>query len=321
MKKIRPSIEKALFLFIGPAVLALFTGTAVAGNLTADKVSVVWQLELAGDTTWASTNDAVLHFRLNDNTNSTTVVDASGQGSHGVLINAGNTEDISSSAGIVDRCFNFDGVNDEIQISDTTSSPLDITDAITIALWIMCDNFDNAGLGALISKYWDGTSSLYGYALAVRGGGELRLNLGTSTGSQRYADTTLADMSTGVWYHVAATWDKSVGSFSYYKNGSLFETLGSGFSEPIGQNNEPLHIGSNHTGTLLYDGKLDDVRIFNVALGPAEIAALYNEGVGVESSDVNVPAARVTTIMHTDAGLTTPPLGDVPMGVYTNGVQ
>ena len=47
----------------------------------------------------------------------------------------------------------------------------------------------------------------------------------------------------------------------------------------IGTNDEPVYIGENsEISGRVWNGLIDDVRVYNCALGRAEIRALYNEG-------------------------------------------
>src|SRR5262249_1327141 len=88
------------------------------------------------------------------------------------------------------------------------------------------------------------------------------------------ASTTV--IQTGVWYHVAGTWDSAVGLKLYVNgtaestNAALVTRLASG---------QPLQIGNQPVfGPRLFNGLIDEVQIFNRALSAAEVQGIFNAG-------------------------------------------
>jgi hypothetical protein len=85
-----------------------------------------------------------------------------------------------------------------------------------------------------------------------------------------------------VWYHIAATYDGSnnqSGLFAY-ENGQLVAQSQTG-SPPVGAfTNRPWRIGNERTAVPAngFIGFIDDVRVYNRALSPAEIGAIYVSG-------------------------------------------
>ncbi|NMH29413.1 LamG domain-containing protein [Flavobacterium silvaticum] len=75
------------------------------------------------------------------------------------------------------------------------------------------------------------------------------------------------------WYYLTATWTQSTGNMSIYINGQLQQTVtglaNCGASPVTVEDIGNLIIGRNYTG------KIDDVAIYNRALIPSEIQALY----------------------------------------------
>ena len=105
---------------------------------------------------------------------------------------------------------------------------------------------------------------------------------GSSAGAFAYGgaynlDSTTS-ISTGVWYHVAATYDGT--TLKVYVNGTLDNTKTislSSFSYSM------THIGelyySQSTADRHFDGDIDEIALFNTALSAAEITKIYNSGV------------------------------------------
>jgi hypothetical protein len=119
------------------------------------------------------------------------------------------------------------------------------------------------------------------------GGAELEIDVVGSGQLAIYTNnvqrfTTTATLPTGVWTHVALT--RAGGTLQAYVNGA---PAGSGTDAgPLGFGSCPLLMGvdadAGCTGTLngFLDGRLDDVRIYNRALSPAEIQTDMTTPVG-----------------------------------------
>jgi len=170
--------------------------------------------------------------------------------------------------------FYFDGNNDYVNCGNGES--FGITDAITIEAWIKADNWTNPNNAPIVDKWYDGSSRAYSFWAMPDG--ELRAEIANADGSdaQLSETTTLFDMATGTWYHVAVAWDKIIGNLKFYKNGKLLETLGSGGTSTMNTNNQPLQIGTDYNGDDNFKGIIAEVRIYNRALSEEEIKILYN---------------------------------------------
>lgn len=87
-------------------------------------------------------------------------------------------------------------------------------------------------------------------------------------------------MQLGQWYHVTVVYDSnSIANMPmFYINGVAYppDVI---FSSPLGSNVSdaalPLRIGGQG-GIRFFDGTIDDVRIYNRALSPAEVQAIFN---------------------------------------------
>ncbi|MGI8966060.1 MAG: LamG-like jellyroll fold domain-containing protein, partial [Limisphaerales bacterium] len=81
----------------------------------------------------------------------------------------------------------------------------------------------------------------------------------------------------GQWYHVAATWDGTVGKV--YVNGSLAAT--SSATNYIPNPDSPLTVGARSPGDFFWNGTADEVAIYGSALTPSQILAHYTNGISV----------------------------------------
>lgn len=85
--------------------------------------------------------------------------------------------------------------------------------------------------------------------------------------------------SLSTWYHVALVYDHTGPSYKFYVNGSQQGTTQTPVATSISNNDSAFCIGTldypTGISSYLYDGKIDDVRVWNYARTEAQIAANY----------------------------------------------
>jgi gliding motility-associated-like protein len=165
----------------------------------------------------------------------------------------------------------FDGSNDYITTPDNNA--LDLTTNYTLEAWVKADGF--TWLGGIISKYH--SNSADGYVLRSN-------QTSPYTGlSFDGAETANGVLQQGVWHHIAAVKQGNVRKL--YVDGVEI-ALGGG-AHTTTANNDPLIIGKDFTtesSGRFWNGKIDEVRIWNVAKTQAQIQAAKDaELVGNES--------------------------------------
>jgi len=205
----------------------------------------------------------IAHWKL-DETTGPTAVDSVG-GHDGTLV--GGTWTTGTLGGALD----FNGSTDYVLVADDPA--LDITDAITLMAWFKPNK---VATQYVFKKAISGSTDGYELALSTSGKVVFRLNQNSQGDTYRIDSTTSYPSDGSTWMHVAATYDGAVQRL--YINGS--EEVSNPALITIGTNNTALSIGAQADGIRLYDGTMDDVRIYNYALGPAEIAAAASGGGG-----------------------------------------
>jgi hypothetical protein len=159
-----------------------------------------------------------------------------------------------------DYSVRFDGVNDYAYILDHPD--LDLTSNYTLEAWIFPESF--SWLSGIISKYH--TNGSNGYTL--------RLNQDppyTGLGFDEL-ETSNSILDANQWYHIAAV--KSSNGRRLYINGLEVNLYGNALS--VNSNNDPIRIASDFGGRF-FQGRIDEVRIWNIARSEDEINS-YMEG-------------------------------------------
>ncbi len=189
----------------------------------------------------------------------------------------------SYAAGEVGQGFRFDGTNGYVQIPD--SDALKPTN-VTVEAWVWLDPNRPAGQGneQIVFKKNTWNAWFEGYSLSKssidNGNGTYTDHFHfvvSHTGNQVIINSqTIAQR--GLWYHVAATYDGNQSVL--YVNGVAEASATPGFA--LDYDTTPLFIGT--TGTWapyldMFSGIIDEVSIYNRALGSNEIASIYLAGV------------------------------------------
>ncbi len=164
----------------------------------------------------------------------------------------------------------FDGTDDQLDCGNGSS--LQITGSkITLEAWINVNEFKSQPFaGSVIVK--DQGSNSSGYMIRCGGNGIINFNIGN--GSWHEISTPANSVQQNNWQHVAATYDGT--SMKIYVDGELAAQMNSTFT--IGNAiNSNLFVGeSPGFPGRVFNGKIDEVRIWNVARTQSQIQTTMN---------------------------------------------
>lgn len=200
-----------------------------------------------------------------------------------------------ATKGRIGQGVDFDGVDDEIWVADPgVGSVFDFANgsSITLSAWVNPSAFDSTW-GSVITKEVSGGLYSANYAIfhPSCSGSSCQIIFYYDAGScnttaDQMFTTTTAALIANTWQHIAVTYTfGTANSIKVYVNGTDAAgtwTTGSGSVAPC-QGTENLRIGQNSDGDT-FDGRIDDVRIYNRSLSSDEIWGLYQLG---ESDVVN----------------------------------
>lgn len=201
------------------------------------------------------TNSLVAYYPFTGNAG-----DSSGLGNHGTEKNGVSLT--TDRFGIANRAYQFDGNNDYIEVPDHSS--LDVTDSFTITLW-MNQYSAVAGGYRMFDKTSVGTND--GYEFDTYGTGSGR-NLRIVGGSNNVSANVTFNLNT--WNQVLVKHYKD--SSWLYQNGSL---IGKGPQKDVLANSLNVRIGTNQNNGNTFNGKIDEIRLYNRALCDLEIKVVY----------------------------------------------
>jgi hypothetical protein len=194
------------------------------------------------------------------------VNDVSGNGNNGVHIG-----DPNYAAGKVNEALEFDGAADYVDLPDGFA---DLTTGLTITLWAKPTD---AGSYARFIDWGNGAASdnIMFYRFGTADTLAFNVYQGGTAGTALQAPQALEQ---NVWQFLAVTMDGS-GQAALYKNGRLLQTGTVLVPNVVVRTSN--YIGeSNWEADALYEGLMDEVKVYNYAMTPDQIAQIYYEQEG-----------------------------------------
>lgn len=236
----------------------------------------------ASDTTYTATlgpapaeSGFVGHWNMNvSSVSASRLADASGLGNHGAISGA------VLAPGVMGESMSFDGVDDRVDIPGAPA--LDTSEGFTVAFWYLAD----ANSGSILAKPF-GSERFRSWQFEFEPAG---LSFTSFDGTNSATDVA-AIPAAGVWVHVAGTWDGVTKTL--FVNGA--PVLGE--ARTIAMDAGDVVIGGDYGGgqfTAPFEGRVDDVRLYDHALTTLEIQQLH-ESAAADTTRPSVPVGLTTT--------------------------
>ncbi len=200
------------------------------------------------------------------------------------IINYFNNTSINNT----DNALDFDGNNDYVTVADDNALDFLGCDAFTLECWVYYDGI-SADAGSNSKLFIKRDVSGVKYQLYINDADDkLVFN---SSGASAVSNNTA--ITQDVWTHVVLTYIN--GNVIFYVNG----VAGGSSNHNIGSNTNsaPVYIGRDGFASqnALF-GKMDEARIWNIALEASDIANLYND----KFSDPTSPASCLVAYYQMD---------------------
>jgi hypothetical protein len=174
--------------------------------------------------------------------------------------------------------------------ADTAS--LSITTNFTIEAWIKLEQLSStAGTNfEIVAKYDSTDEAAYRFVITT---GDDKMNLifweDNTTLTQISCDTAFVGGDVGVWRHVAVSVDISEASGTFYiDSAAKADTVVDNSATVMRDTTSSFRIGANGLGggAQFFDGKIDDVRVWNDIRSSGEIANNYKGEISPSSANL-----------------------------------
>jgi len=229
-----------------------------------------------------------------------TAIDRSGNGNNGTLTNGPK-----KVIGKIGQALNFDGVDDYIFVNDPGDSSVldfDTSSTITMSAWIRKSSLTSYPL--IVTKgRSNGSYTNYAIRSGDGTGSERKFSFfyrNSANTAWHVYDTVSNVFEVGNWYHVAVSYTFGTGSsIKMYINGVEMPggwVAGTGNDAPL-VGNFQLWIGDDNANSEFH-GLIDEVRVYNRALTPAEIRQLYKAGSSFHPNVTNKSTIRDGLVGH-----------------------
>ncbi|WP_408998926.1 LamG-like jellyroll fold domain-containing protein [Syntrophus buswellii] len=202
--------------------------------------------------------EPIVHWAMDENTGYI-ITDSTPNGISGTL--SGTTWTKDSATGLSALAFN--GTGSHVIVQDNYGL-FNFTDQFSISAWI---KYRAGEYSAAIAGKNFGTYQFYVDRLKHR--------LILQVNSQTVVIGQPNSLSPDVWHHVVCTYDAATGSKTYV-NGKL-DMINATFKQRLATSSLPLKVGSTgYVPTDFFSGIIDDVRIYDKALGEKDVEDLYS---------------------------------------------
>gem|GEM_PF-2609465 len=209
----------------------------------------------------------IAHWDFDEGSGSS-AADITGNGHAGTIQGAS-----FSDARIGSYSLRFDGNNDYVDLD--TMDVLPVGSGLTISTWIKADDFGTSD-GRIVSKATGTSTSSHWWMLStVKKSGKYRLRFRLKAdGSTSTLIASSGDLSAGQWVHATVTYDGF--KMRIYMDGVLVGSTNKSGSINLDPN-VGVRIGGNPVGGKHFDGRIDDVRIYNRALDASQVQDLAQQ--------------------------------------------
>jgi prepilin-type N-terminal cleavage/methylation domain-containing protein len=199
-------------------------------------------------------------------TNTSPTLDTSGSGNNGTLIGSPTWQE---TGGYNNKgAYSFNGSSNHIDLGN--SSVFDITNTITISLWV---KFSVGKTTEIIGKFNNANTAIGAYEIYQNSNNKIGFST-VETGSGRtLLSASIVPLNT--WTHIVATSDGI--KKRIFINGvqdQYTQTIISQLDVTTGK----LLIGSYLDNSYAFNGLIDNIRIYSSALSGSEVQKLYAEG-------------------------------------------
>ncbi len=265
--------------------IGMQTGNMFTGQI--DDVKIYNYARTQAQVAWDYNQGAPIgHWKFDDastgSADGDSILDSSGNGNHGTGVDGANNTGLSWTSGKFGNGIDFDGGDDYVRITNTNS--LRITSSKTMSVWInpgITYDSSNATTRTIIASPGD-AQYYYGFLFFV-------VNADPDKGKISYYFYDGSDFQSvftaentwqaGTWYNIITIFDDTANTMKMYVNGKLSgQTTGVTTNIPTADADNDWYIGARSNLSGVFDGQIDDARVYNYALTEDMVRQVFNGG-------------------------------------------
>jgi len=178
------------------------------------------------------------------------------------------TQDINDAYSVA-----FDGTDDEVNANG--AGAVISGDLGSVSMWFKM----NVAANSLCLLYFEVDSN--NRLLIYHHGGRNEFTMEHKGGGTERAIIDTTTVEGNGWHHLAYTWDTAADASVLYLDGS---SIGTGQAADFTGTISNVSIGYRYNGGMYFDGKLNDVSLYDDVLTAGEVTAIYNNGAPTDLS-------------------------------------
>lgn len=206
-----------------------------------------------------------------------TANDTSGNGNTGTLGTGSSAP--SWSTGKIGKGLNFDGVNDKVVVNDSSSLDFSATDSFSISAWTKTTTTTES---YIFAKYKALSAPKAVILMGLKNTSKFNVELRGNTYTNLFEITSDKNINDNSWHNVALVYDNPNDKVYLYIDGKL-DKSSAWTGDGSMSTDTPNAIGATWNDAIsgyggFYAGQIDQVKVYNYARSPAQIAWDYNRG-------------------------------------------
>jgi hypothetical protein len=163
------------------------------------------------------------------------------------------------------RCIKFDGVNDYLDAGKV----LNLNSSFTVSAWVNRNSTDKTILSKRNSSFTEG------YDLSINTAG--RAEMSWMVGGTKHTITSNVVIPLGIWHHIGVIYDGTTTTAKMYIDGVTSVSNTTMPNVPATTQSFLIAAADDVTPTSLFNGSIDEVRVWNVALTEAQFRYVMNQ--------------------------------------------
>ena len=176
----------------------------------------------------------------------------------------GTGNSIQYAAGRYGQSASFNGTD-----SVVTGTAQNVGSSFSISAWIYPASYGEHN----VFNLWESSSDLFQFGLDDLTNQKLSIAAKSSNTWYVYRTTASPIVSLNQWYHIVV--NRSSSDLKIYVNGTFLESANNFYAKTYNTFN--IGAGKSTSTNSFFDGKIDQVRVFNKTLSASEVTTLYNE--------------------------------------------
>lgn len=181
------------------------------------------------------------------------------------------------TTGIINNAQQFDGIDDEVNVTDDNTFDWGVTDSFSIEFWMKTPSASTCSGNQVIVGRDDASSQLHWW-VGCYDGGKGAFNL-IDNGGNIASLAGLTDLTDGSWHHIVAVRDASASEIRIYVDGTLEGSTPSTYSQGFDSQTADLNIGwLNLSHGFHFEGTVDEIALYNRVLSDVEIKQHFYDG-------------------------------------------